>query len=199
MARGKVPLKENKRDLLLEAALKVFLSKGYHQTRIEDIAARAGVGKGTFYLHFPSKEDLVHSLLDDFFAHFDRIHAWIFRSIEEKEDLLELFGKEGEVVADLLGANRSLGLFLIRQARTVSPKIASRVDLFLETQVEQATKSYTRAQELGLLKEVDPRYAALCVVGSVQMIWEQWLSGRLTDPPHLILKKSLAFFLGALL
>ncbi len=199
MARGKVPPKESKRELLQEAALKVFLAKGFHQTRIEDIAARAGVGKGTFYLHFDSKEDLVHSLLDEFFAHFDRIHAWIFRAIEEKEDLLELFGKEGEVITELLGAHRSLGLFLIRHARTVGPKVASRVDLFLETQVEQAAKSYTRAKDLGLLRDVDPHYAALCVVGSVQMIWEQWLAGRLTESPEDILKKSLAFFLGALL
>jgi TetR/AcrR family transcriptional regulator, transcriptional repressor for nem operon len=52
------------RDQLFEAALKYFHSQGYKGTTIEDIAEAAGVFKGSFYNHFPSKEALAIEVLD---------------------------------------------------------------------------------------------------------------------------------------
>ena len=47
---------------ILDAALNVFAEKGFAAARMEDIAARAGVTKGTIYLYFPSKEEVFKSL-----------------------------------------------------------------------------------------------------------------------------------------
>jgi len=47
---------------ILEAALTVFAEKGFAAARMEDIAAHAGVTKGTIYLYFPSKEEVFKSL-----------------------------------------------------------------------------------------------------------------------------------------
>jgi len=47
---------------ILEAALSVFAEKGYAAARMEDIAVKAGVTKGTIYLYFPSKEEVFKSL-----------------------------------------------------------------------------------------------------------------------------------------
>jgi TetR/AcrR family transcriptional regulator, fatty acid metabolism regulator protein len=51
-------------QLILQAADELLIEKGYHDTSIEDIAARVGISKGTVYLHFASKEDLVFALLE---------------------------------------------------------------------------------------------------------------------------------------
>ena len=48
---------------LLEAALDVFFEKGFAAARLEDIAARAGVSKGTIYLYFESKDDVFEALV----------------------------------------------------------------------------------------------------------------------------------------
>lgn len=48
---------------LLEAALQLFLEKGYAATRVEDVAARAGVSKGTLFLYFPSKQELFKAVV----------------------------------------------------------------------------------------------------------------------------------------
>ncbi|MGD9943191.1 MAG: TetR/AcrR family transcriptional regulator [Burkholderiaceae bacterium] len=48
---------------LLDAALQLFVEKGYAATRLDDVAARAGVSKGTLYLYFPSKEDLFKAVV----------------------------------------------------------------------------------------------------------------------------------------
>ena len=61
-------LKERQRqeraDLILLAAEAVFMEKGYHDTSMDEIATRVGVAKGTVYLHFPSKQDLVFALFE---------------------------------------------------------------------------------------------------------------------------------------
>lgn len=50
--------KELKRQHIMGSALNVFLRKGYQNTKIKDIAEEAGIGKGTIYEYFDSKEDL---------------------------------------------------------------------------------------------------------------------------------------------
>ncbi|MDA3734129.1 TetR/AcrR family transcriptional regulator [Niameybacter massiliensis] len=58
-------IKENqqkKRQQLFETAFDLFTSKGIHETTIQDIAKAAGVAKGTFYLYFKDKYDLIDKL-----------------------------------------------------------------------------------------------------------------------------------------
>ncbi|MEN6351319.1 MAG: TetR/AcrR family transcriptional regulator [Syntrophomonas sp.] len=56
--------KSGKRQIILEAAVKVFSSKGYHNTRMEEIAVAAGIGKGTIYEYFSSKLELFKAMLE---------------------------------------------------------------------------------------------------------------------------------------
>jgi len=50
----------SKRDVIIKAAVDLFREKGYDTTNIDDIVARAGIGKGTFYQNFKSKEKLFY-------------------------------------------------------------------------------------------------------------------------------------------
>jgi len=52
-----------KKNLILEAAAEVFARRGFHGSTVEEIAQRAGVGKGTIYEYFSSKKDLFHQLI----------------------------------------------------------------------------------------------------------------------------------------
>ena len=55
--------KEARPGELLEAALDLFVEKGYAATRAEEVAVRAGVSKGTLFLYFPSKEELFKAVV----------------------------------------------------------------------------------------------------------------------------------------
>jgi len=57
-------LREVRAELILDVAEEMLAEKGYHDTSMDEIAARAGVAKGTLYQHFPSKEDLVFALFE---------------------------------------------------------------------------------------------------------------------------------------
>jgi len=56
---------KGKRELIIEAAIQVFSQKGYHNTRMEEIAQAAGIGKGTIYEYFNSKLHLFQSMIED--------------------------------------------------------------------------------------------------------------------------------------
>jgi AcrR family transcriptional regulator len=56
-------LKEARPQQLLEAALTLFAEKGFAATRAEEVALRAGVSKGTLYLYYPSKEELLKAVI----------------------------------------------------------------------------------------------------------------------------------------
>src|SRR6187549_592747 len=55
--------KEARPGELLDAALDLFVEKGFAATRAEEVAARAGVSKGTLYLYYPSKEELFKAVV----------------------------------------------------------------------------------------------------------------------------------------
>jgi AcrR family transcriptional regulator len=68
--------REDIRDLILDAVDVLLAKYGYRKMTMEDVARQVGIGKGTIYLHFPGKEELV-------LAHIDRIADGIITKIRE--------------------------------------------------------------------------------------------------------------------
>ncbi|HTO06541.1 MAG TPA: helix-turn-helix domain-containing protein [Myxococcota bacterium] len=60
---------EASRDAILDAALRCFAKRGYHETSVDDIAARAKLSKGAVYWHFAGKRELFLALMDRAMAH----------------------------------------------------------------------------------------------------------------------------------
>jgi AcrR family transcriptional regulator len=82
-----------RRVAILEAALDEFCKNGFAATRIEDVAARAAVAKGTIYLNFKDKEalfeELIRSTLDE---HIGRLEAVRLQSGQSMRDTIETIG-----------------------------------------------------------------------------------------------------------
>lgn len=189
----------SKKQKMKQAALEAFIELGFHQTKIDDIVQRAKVGKGTFYLYFSSKEEVVHFLMDEFIEQFNEIHNWISKETEQKSDLQVVYNQEGKIILDLLNKNKNTAKFLLKQGRTVSESIEKRLNDFFNLQTKQASESYRKAIDFGLMDDIDPDYAAFCVVGGITYIYTQWLDDLITDPIDVILEKTLNFYLKALL
>src|ERR671918_300070 len=56
---------DDKRQRILQAAVKVFARKGYHGAKVSEIAHKADVADGTIYLYFRNKEDVLVCLFDE--------------------------------------------------------------------------------------------------------------------------------------
>ncbi len=74
------PRKEVKRQNLMDSAYALFLEKGTLGTTINDIAQRADVAKGTFYLYFKDKDDIFHALVERISS---RVVADAARAVQE--------------------------------------------------------------------------------------------------------------------
>ncbi|MEN6348151.1 MAG: TetR/AcrR family transcriptional regulator [Syntrophomonas sp.] len=73
---------KGKRELIIEAAIQEFSRKGYHNTRMEEIAVTAGIGKGTIYEYFDSKLHLFQSMMEDSLHVY--YHELEIKNLEEK-------------------------------------------------------------------------------------------------------------------
>jgi AcrR family transcriptional regulator len=71
----KPDVSEERKDQIMTAAEEVFTHKGFDEARMDDIAEETGLSKGTLYLYFKSKDDLIIAILD-------RIFQREFRAIE---------------------------------------------------------------------------------------------------------------------
>ncbi len=82
----------NRKDLILDAADRLLARYGYQKMTIDDVAQEAGIGKGTVYLHFSSKQEVVLS-------HVDRI---VDRVLERCAAILEQENSAEEKLREIL-------------------------------------------------------------------------------------------------
>jgi len=81
---------ERKRNRILDAAMRLLADKGYARTTISDVAKEAGIGRGTVYWHFASKDELFMSALEREFGRLDAALATILTTPGPPLQKLEL-------------------------------------------------------------------------------------------------------------
>jgi len=82
-------LKVRRHQEILAAAFEEFAAKGYAETRLEDVAQRAGIAKGTIYLYFKNKEVLFRAVLRGLIHHvFERLEAFVRSFSGSAEELV---------------------------------------------------------------------------------------------------------------
>ena len=111
--------REARNELILEAAYEVLLEKGYYEASIDEIAERVGISKGTVYLHFESKEQLMVALIEQqiirFLALIDQVmgEATTVRARLERILLYTYTGLQNDrqlllMMADITGLARGV-------------------------------------------------------------------------------------------
>jgi AcrR family transcriptional regulator len=105
-------IREERQAQILEAALELFAEKGLHDTKVSEIAARAGVSQGTVYWYFDSKEELFEAA---FMSQFDALVEPLYAVIEDEErSAAENLLAVATASIDLFGSNTEI-VFLMLQ------------------------------------------------------------------------------------
>jgi TetR/AcrR family fatty acid metabolism transcriptional regulator len=98
---------DDKRQRILNAAVKVFAKKGYFAAKVSEIAHKADVADGTIYLYFKNKEDILVNLFDELMAeHIESARAEL-RHVEGAPDKLRAIAEHHLA---MLGGNRDLAI-----------------------------------------------------------------------------------------
>jgi AcrR family transcriptional regulator len=168
---------EDKRRLILDAAVRVFARKGYHTSRVGDIAEEAGVAHGLLYHYFRSKEELLETIFRETWR--DVLDA--VRAVEETDETAR--DRLGGVAKILLRAWRrdpDLVRVLVREV-TRGSHLQRRID-----EIDQAfaglERIIARGQEEGEFRaDVDARMVSYVFYGALEEILTGWVLGQLGD------------------
>jgi AcrR family transcriptional regulator len=155
---------------LVAAALGLFVEKGYAGTRLEDVAAHAGVSKGTLYLYFENKEDLFKAVVRD---------NVVARISESADEVLRFEGTSAEMLRYLIagwwheyGESKAGGLGKLVMAESGNfPEIAR---FFLEEVIEPWHGLLATAVRRGIerheFRRVDPAMFVRVITAPLVML-----------------------------
>jgi len=103
---------ENKRKLILKVSEKLISKKGYSKTTIEEIAKKANIGKGTFYLYFKNKNDLFFSIIKE---EMENLMSNIKKEVEGINSFFDKLKKGIEMYLDYYEKNYDFFKILLQE------------------------------------------------------------------------------------
>jgi TetR/AcrR family fatty acid metabolism transcriptional regulator len=147
-------LQEQKRREILGAAAAVFAAKGFHQALMDDVAARAGIGKGTIYRYFAGKEDLFFSILD---AEVDDLRARLEHAAASRQSPDRALRAMIATLADFTLRNRPLMQLLPEIGQDEIRKRVKRIHRQNTALVNLVEREIRRGIDDGLFRAGDAR------------------------------------------
>jgi TetR/AcrR family transcriptional regulator, fatty acid metabolism regulator protein len=166
---------EDKRRQLLDAAVRVFARKGYHASRVGDIAEEAGVAHGLLYHYFKSKDDVLEAV---FLENWSLLQLRIASVLETDEPAADQLRHVSAIVLRTWLHLPDVVTVVIREFGR-SPELADRIGELAQP-IEVIRQVIERGIERGEFRpDIDPQFAATVVYGSIDELLTGWVLGRL--------------------
>jgi TetR/AcrR family transcriptional regulator len=178
---------------LLDAALDLFVEKGFSATRVDEVAARAGVSKGTLFLYFQSKEDLFKAVVRENIA--NKFPTW-------QEEFITFEGTSADMLRyaltswwERIGKTRASGITkLVMSEAQNFPEIAA---FYQEEVIQPGNAMIRRILERGVqsgeFREMDLEQAVHIIVAPMifLMMWKHSMgacaaSAKIVNPEQFI-------------
>lgn len=197
---GRQRQKQRREAHILDAAIRVMAERGYHQTRISDIAAEAGVAYGLVYHYFGSKEKILRAILENI---WERFSQRIERIAARNRTTVEKLSMISDYMLDTCIARPDIIELLVQEivrARNIENLPDMEIVRRVIGMIEDIIARGVEASELPA--DSDPRLLALALFGSVEMILSGLISGlygggRDMSPQQIrSLKRKMRTFIG---
>ena len=193
--------KEARPGELLDAALDLFVEKGFAATRVEEVAARAGVSKGTLFLYFQSKEELLKAVVRENIS--GRFKEWNDEAASYEGSTVDMLGYCMNVWWDRVGATKASGITKLMMSEASNfPDIAA----FYQQEVIAPGQALIRrilqrGIDRGEFRALDLDYAVFAVVAPmVYLMLAKHATGVcVSNDIHLDPKKYIATQLSTIL
>ncbi len=182
-----------KRTHILEAASRIFATRVYHLVNMDEIAHTAGVGKGTLYRYFPSKEDLYLAILDEAFGLLiRRLEAEHSAGLPPATALHRMIEAIVDTFARHLSffrlVHRGEGRLFLRKKQVIRARRAHIAKLLAAVM--------DRGVEAGVFRKVDRTLAPSMLIG---MVWGTTLNHAEETPAEILAQRVGDLYLHGLL
>jgi AcrR family transcriptional regulator len=160
------------RTRILEAAVKVFATKGYHDTKVDDIVSESNTSKGSFYFYFPSKQDIFLALSDTF---ADLLESKITQAMEKEAHGIQQMDSALRSSLGLFTQYRGLAKIALVQAVGLGAvfeerrrAINNRLTTLIQTRLERAAAD-------GSIPPLQAEITARAWVGALNEVVIHWI------------------------
>ena len=164
---------QDKRRLILDAAVRVFARQGFHACRVSDIADEAGVAYGLVYHYFGSKDEV----LDTLFVERWNVMLELIRDVDEQEiPVREKLLAIASFIVDSYRHDPDL-------MKVIIVEVTRAANSFGRTHLPEIRDAYllisqivSKAQQEGVFKaEIEPRFAAMAFYGAIEQLLTGWI------------------------
>ena len=171
---------EKRRSELLDAALELFGTRGYHATTMDDIAAAVGTGKGTVYWYWPGKEDIFADLVRiKFEAYGEALNRAVSMQVPAPEKLLLLVAEMSRLMEKYRKFCKLIFLLISDQRERFNPAIHESISRYYETFHQVIAHIVAQGQAEGSLRPgLDSDHVASLLIAVLDgIIMQEALTG----------------------
>ncbi len=159
----------DRRKHIMAVASKVFAEKGYYATTISDIAAAAGIAKGTIYWYFNNKRSIMLAILDDISTEIRETFGGILQAAPNG---LEAVLRCVEPALRLLDKHGPIYLMYFLEIGSTDHTIREKYRNIYQVVHSGTRHAIERGIDEGVVREVNPSLAAYAVMGLVERVSE---------------------------
>lgn len=179
---------------IINAAEDVFTQKGFDQARMDDIAEETGLSKGTLYLYFKSKEDLITAILDRMFQYefrqFEALNLTEMNAVDAIWKITDLLTK------DILGLQRLMPIvyqFLALAFRNKHVQLALKK--YINQYVDILIPIIQRGIDAGEFRQVDAREVAIAMGAMIEGTLLLWVYDKSLVKPEYHIRSGMNLLL----
>jgi AcrR family transcriptional regulator len=176
--RGKRLPADDRRAHILDAARKVFAAQGYASSNVAAICEHAGIARGTFYLYFDNKADILVALLEgveerikDIMEKRPSLEAALLRYTRNKPDTVVRFCEERlRQLLEAVCLDEQTLRVVLREARGAGGIIEKTIERIDDIVLGALERDITIAQEARMLRQGNARLAARYILGGIEKV-----------------------------
>ncbi len=184
--------KEETRQRIIATALELMQEKPFDQITVEEIAERADVAKGTFFLYFPTKEHLLHAYMEEMIED-------VYEFLEQLQP--ETAESQWEVVRQVMlfiASRDGISLALARSIMVAccqSAELRQRLMALVQEATQHALQGFIAGQQRGeYRRDVSPEELAHYAVRLYRLCLMEWMMEKEDAPLTELVERALAFF-----
>lgn len=176
---GPLPSRPEFVNSVVAAAHRLFVDKGYNETKMDDVAAAVRVSKPTIYESFPSKQALFEAVVNRAVLDFNTEARQILRDYDGPMDIFFIgLAKAAKVLVKQQSRDELIRL-LMTEGRRMPFIVEMYWEAIYEPEIQAWTTMLSRAMERGTFRKMDPRLAArICATPAINVLVERIMFGE---------------------
>jgi AcrR family transcriptional regulator len=167
------------KERILEAALEVFSHKGFHPATMDEIAEKAGVGKGTLYRYFETKEKLFAELVR---LRLEELGRKAASSIDGHDDVLTMISRYIRIYFEFFDRNQRLYRLIIQEQLDLGEQSPNEYFRKVMRAIPNLKRKVYEGTQQGILKDVDFQTVFYGTMGFAHGVIQKWLARDCSYP-----------------